>query len=140
MTQFCAVGVSEQDYNVTIQVYPDLTNYTDGITLTLKCVVDPAIADASITPIFSWQCDTSCFADGMTTPTIIRCLTDNDSGAINCSVTIDGDEYMSDNTFDLQVIKGIKVYVICICSVQSNYIRNELCKYHLDLTYDCVLM
>ena len=88
--------------------------------MTLKCVVDPVI---SITPMYSWQCDTSCFADGMTTPTIIRCLTNNDSGVINCSVTIDGDEYMSDIIFDLQVTEGIKVYAICICFVQSNYLH-----------------
>ena len=35
-----------------------------------------------------------------------------DSGVIECSVTIDGDEYMSDNVFDLQVSQGIKVYVV----------------------------
>ena len=77
-------------------------------------MVDPVITNTSITPMYSWQCDTSCFADGMTTPTITQQLTDMDSGLIDCSVTIDGDEYMSDITFDLQVSQGIKLYVICI--------------------------
>ena len=88
--------------------------------MTLNCVVDPVF---SITPMYSWQCDTSCFADGITTATINRRITENDSGVINCSVTINGNEYMSDIIFDLQVTKGIKVYVICICSVQSNYLH-----------------
>ena len=108
-TQFCAVGVSEKGYNVTIEVYPDLASYIVGSTVSLECVVDPVIAG---TPVYSWECDTGCFADGMTTPTITKCLTDNDSGVINCSVTIDDDEYISDILFDLQVTKGIKVCVI----------------------------
>ena len=94
--------------------------YTVGSSVILECVVDPVITDTSITPTYSWQCDTGCFADGMTTATIIQCLTDRDSGAINCSVTIDGDEYKSDILFDLLVTEGIKVYVICVCSVKSN--------------------
>ena len=75
-------------------------------------MVDPVITNTSITPMYSWQCDTGCFADGMTTPTITQRLTDMDSGVIECSVTIDDDEYMSDIVFDLQVTKGIKVHVI----------------------------
>ena len=110
-TQFYAVGVNEQDYNVTIKVYPDLASYTVGSIVELECVVDPAITDTSITPMYSWQCDTGCFADGMTTPTIIQRLTVNDTGLINCSVIIDGDKYVNDIIFDLQVTEGIKVYV-----------------------------
>ena len=88
-----------------------MASYTVGSTVTLACVVDPVITSTRITPMYSWQCDTSCFADGMTTPTITRQLTDMDSGLIECSVTINGDEYMSD-MFDLQVSQGIKMYVI----------------------------
>ena len=77
-------------------------------------MTNPVITGTGITPMYSWQCDTGCFADGMTTPTITQQLTDMDSGLIDCSVTIDGDVYMSDNMFDLQVSQGIKVYVICI--------------------------
>ena len=91
-----------------------MASYTVGRTVKLECVVDPVITNTSITPMYSWQCDTGCFADGMTTPTITLCLTKSDSGVINCSVTIDDDEYMSGNKFDLQVTEGIKVYVICI--------------------------
>ena len=113
--QFCCVGANgQEDYNVTIEVNPNLTNYTVGSTVTLECVVDPVITDTSITPVYSWQCDTGCFADGMTTPTITQQLTDMDSGVIECSVTIDGDVYMSNITFDLQVSQGIKVFVVYI--------------------------
>ena len=91
-----------------------MASYTVGSTVTLECVVDPVITNTCITPLYSWQCDISCFADGMTTPKITRCLTHNDSGVINCSVTIDGNEYISENIFDLQLTQGIKVYVICI--------------------------
>ena len=80
--------------------------YTIGSTVELECVVDPVITNTSITPIYSWQCDTGCFADGMTTPIITQRLADNDSGVINCSVTIDDDEYMSDIFFYLQVTEG----------------------------------
>ena len=113
-TQFCCVGANGQDYSVTIEVDPVLASYTVGSTLTLECVVDPVITDTSITPMYSWQCDTGCFADGMTTPTITRQLTDMDNGVINCSVTIDGVMYVSNITFDLQVSQGTKLYVICI--------------------------
>ena len=112
LIQFCTVGANGQNYSVTIEVDPDLASYTVGSSVTLECVVDPVITDTSITPMYLWQCDTGCFADGMTKPTIARHLTENDSGVINCSVTIDGDEYMSDIIFDLQVTEGIKVYVI----------------------------
>ena len=83
-----------------------MASYIVGSTVKLECVVDPAITNTSITPMYSWQCDTGCFADGMTTPTITQRLTDNDTGLINCSVTIDGDEYVSDIIFDLQVTEG----------------------------------
>ena len=102
------VGANGQNYSVTIEVHPNLANYTVGNTVTLECVVDPVITDTSITPMYSWQCDTGCFADGMTTPTLTQRLTDMDSGGIECSVTIDGDVYLSDNMFDLQVSQGIK--------------------------------
>ena len=91
-----------------------MASYTVGSTVTLECVVDPVIINTSITPMYSWQCDTGCFADGITTPTITQQLTGMDNGVINCSVTIDGVMYMSNITFDLQVSQGIKVYVICI--------------------------
>ena len=91
-----------------------MASYTAGSTVTLECVVDPVITGTGITPMYSWQCDTSCFANGTTTPMITRQLTDIDSGVINCSVTIDGIMYVSNITFDLQVSQGIKVYVICI--------------------------
>ena len=71
--------------------------------------VHPVITDTSITPIYSWQCDTSCFANGMTMPTITRQLTDTNSCMINCSVTFNGDEYMNDITFYMQITEGIKV-------------------------------
>ena len=113
-TQFCCVGANGQNYSVTIEVDPDLASYTVGSNVTLECVTDPVITGTGITAMYIWQCDTGCFADGMTTPTITQQLTDMDSGLIDCSVTIDGDVYMSDNMFDLQVSQGIKVYVICI--------------------------
>ena len=91
-----------------------MASYTVGSTVTLECVVDPVITDTSITPVYSWQCDTGCFADGMTTQIITQQFTDTNSGVINCSVSIDDDEYMSNITFDLQVSQGIKVYVIYI--------------------------
>ena len=106
-TQFCAVGFKEQDYNVTIEVEPDLAFYTVGNTVVLACVVDPVITDTSITTMYSWQCDTGCFADGTTTSTITQRLTDTDSGVIDCSVNIGGDEYISDTIFDLQVTQGM---------------------------------
>ena len=74
-------------------------------------MVDPVIINTSITQMYLWQCDTGCFADGMTTQTITQQLTDTDSGVINCSVFIDDDDYVSNITFDLQVSQGIKVYV-----------------------------
>ena len=86
-----------------------MASYRVGSTLTLECVVDPVINDTNITPIYSWQCNTGCFADGTITPTITQQLTDMDSGVINCSVTIDGDEYMSNNIFYVQITEGIKV-------------------------------
>ena len=91
-----------------------MASYTVGSTITLECVVDPVFTNTSITPVYSWRCDTGCFADGMTTQIITQQLTDTDSGVINCSVSIDDDEYMSNITFDLQVSQGIKVYVIYI--------------------------
>ena len=90
-------------------------------------MVDPVITNTSITPMYSWQCDTGCFADGMTTPTITQRLTDMDSGVIECSVTIDDDEYMSDIIFDLQVTKGIKVHIICI--IIHNYVLFKVTTY-----------
>ena len=101
-----------------------MASYTVGNTVTLECVVDPVITDTSITPMYSWQCDTGCFADGMTTPTITRQLTDMDSGVIECSVTIDGDEYMSD-IFNLQVPQGIKLYVIYIIIPIAGNVSNS---------------
>ena len=85
-----------------------MVSYTIGDIVTLECVVNSTINDTNITATYSWQCNTGCFADGMTTPAISRYLTDMDSGMINCSVTIDGDEYMSNVIFDLQVIQGTK--------------------------------
>ena len=114
LIHLCTVGVYRQEYNVTIEVYPDLACYTVGSIVTLECVTDPVITNTCIAPMHSWQCDTNCFADGMTTPAITQRLTDTDSGVIDCSVTTGGDEYMSDNIFDLQVTQGIKVHVICI--------------------------
>ena len=107
-TQFCAVDVNEQDYNVTVEVNPDLDSYTVGSNVTLECVIDPVITNTSITLIYLWQCDTGCFANGTTTSTITRRLAHNDSGVIDCSVTIDGDEYISDDIFDLQLTQGTK--------------------------------
>ena len=91
-------------------------------------MVDSTINDTSITATYSWQCNTGCFADGMTTPAISRYLTDMDSGMINCSVTIDGDEYMSDVMFDLQVTQGTKACIIIY--VHTTYI-------HSDYLYAC---
>ena len=91
-----------------------MASYTVGSTVKLECVVDPVITNTSITPMYSWQCDTGCFANGMTTPTITLNLAKNDSGVINCSVTIDDDEYWSDIKFDLRITEGIKLYVVCI--------------------------
>ena len=82
--------------------------YTIGNIVTLQCVVNSTINDTNITATYSWQCNTGCFADGMTTPAISRHLTDMDSGMIKCSVTIDGDEYISDMVFNLQVTQGTK--------------------------------
>ena len=106
-TQFCYIGASGQNYSVTVEADPVLASYTVGSNVTLQCVVDPVITDTSVTPMYSWQCDPGCFVDGMTTRNITRQLTDTDSGLIDCSVTIDGDEYTSDSMFDLQVSQGI---------------------------------
>ena len=77
-------------------------------------MVESTICNANITATYLWECDTGCFVDGITAPAIGRHLTDMDSGMINCSVVIDGDEYMSDVMFNLQVTQGTKVYIICI--------------------------
>ena len=101
--------------------------YTVGSNVTLECVVDPVITNTNITPMYSWLCDTGCFADGMTTSTITQHLTDMDSGVIECSVNVDDDEYMSDILFDLQVTEGIKVYIICI--IIRNYVLFKVITY-----------
>ena len=93
--------------------------------------------------MYSWQCDTGCFANGMTMQAITPQLTDTNSGVINCSVTIDGDEYMNDITFYLQITESIKVpnynYVLfkVITYFMCLTLGVDLCKY---LTFNCALM
>ena len=100
------VGVNGQDIIVTIEADPDRECYTVGETLTLKCVLDPVPSDVNVS--YFWECS-GCFADGVTMPTISRALNDTDGDSmINCSVTINDNVIMSNMTFDLQVIQGIR--------------------------------
>ena len=98
--------MSGQDPSVTIEPDPDMDFYTVGDNLTLTCTVDPLPTDTNIIVTYLWHCS-SCFANGMTTPTISRILTDmDDDSMIDCSVDIDGNVTMADMMFDLQVTQG----------------------------------
>ena len=99
--QYCGIGVSGQD-TVTIVADPDNDTYAVADSLTLTCTIDPPPTD---TVAYLWNCS-GCFADGMTTPTISRVLTDMDNSTINCTVTIDGNVTMTDMPFNLQVTRG----------------------------------
>ena len=110
---YYGVGVSGQN-NVTIVANPN-PPYTVEDTLTLMCMVnfDPSVpANATIT--YSWQCS-GCFANGITTQIISRILTVMDSSMINCTVSIDDNNFTSD-TFNLQVTQGsyILSYLMCM--------------------------
>ena len=103
--KFCCLGANGQTYNVTITATPNTTTYTVGDLITLICAVDPPIVSTSITVTYLWQCD-GCFADGNTDMVIMRTLTDMDTSMINCSATVDGIIFMTDEPFDLQVTQG----------------------------------
>ena len=110
---YCGVGVNGQDPSVTIMPDPDMDFYTVGDNLTLTCIVDPLPTDTSITVTYLWQCS-ACFANGTTTPTITRILTDMDNSTIDCLVTIDGNVTMADMMFDLQVTQGIVLDILSV--------------------------
>ena len=81
-----------------------MTTYTVGDSLMLTCTVDPMPSISSIVT-YLWECS-DCFANQMTTQNITRALTDMDNGGIDCTVTIDGTNYMSEMTFELEVTQG----------------------------------
>ena len=105
--------MSGQDPSVTIMPDPDVDFYTVGNNLTLTCTVDPLPTDTSITVTYSWECF-GCFADGMTTPTITRILTDMDNSTIDCSVDIDGNMTITEMPFDLQVTQGTVLDILSV--------------------------
>ena len=97
--QFCGVGVNGQ--TVTIVANPSTSFYTVGDSLMLTCMISPSpLANATVT--YSWTCS-DCFADGQTTETITRQLTDMDAGPIDCTATINGDDIMTVAPFNLQL-------------------------------------
>ena len=100
----CGVGVNGQDYNVTIMATPNMTSYTVGGNLMLRCVVDPVPSSTAITVTYSWECF-GCFANEINSSVINQVLTDMDTSMINCSATINGTVYRSD-VFDLQVTQS----------------------------------
>ena len=104
---------STPSYNVTITATPSTTNYTVGDSVTLICMVDPPIASTSVIVTYSWQCD-GCFADGDTDMVIMRTLTDMDTSMINCSATVDGVNFTTDEPFDLQVTQGMAILTTCV--------------------------
>ena len=65
-------------------------------------MVDPM---PSSTVTYSWECS-GCFADVITTQNITRDLNDMDNYLFDCSAMIDGQEYMTEMMFDLQVTQG----------------------------------
>ena len=79
-----------------------MATYTVGESLVLTCMVEP-MPNSNVT--YLWECF-GCFADGMMTQNITGVLTDIDSDDIDCTVTIDGMEYMSEMAFELQVTQG----------------------------------
>ena len=95
------VGANGQSYNVTIDPDSATAPYTVGSTLMLNCLVDPTPMSTNV--MYSWMCSPGCFADVITVRDINHTLTDMDtSSMISCVVTIDGTDYTSNNTFDLQ--------------------------------------
>ena len=102
-----SVGVSGQiDYNITIIPEPERSLYLVGETLKLMCMVNPS-PPTNAAVMYEWECS-GCFADGMTTQTISRDLTNMDNNTmIDCVVTVDGgNATMTDTPFELQVIEG----------------------------------
>ena len=99
--------MSGQD-TVTIMAIPDMDTYTVADNLTLICTLDPPPTDTSVTVTYLWECS-GCFADGLMTATISRVLTDMDNSTIDCTVTVDGNDTMTDMPFDLQVTEGIVI-------------------------------
>jgi len=109
-----SVGVSGQNYTVTIVANPDMSFYAIGNNLMLTCMVTPAANDDNAT--YMWSCPT-CFADGSTMQTVSTSgLVEMDGdNMINCFVTIGNTEYMSDVPFDLQVTQGTYTYFYLLC-------------------------
>jgi len=105
MQCYC-IGVSGQNFSVSIVVDPNVASYTVGDNLMLTCMVDP-MPNSSVTLTYEWNC-TDCFANGLTSSMINRSLTDMDTSNISCSATINGTVYRSD-VFDLQVTQGSKL-------------------------------
>ena len=109
--------MSGQD-NVTIVAIPDMDTYAVGDNLTLMCTLNPEPTDTSITVTYSWECS-GCFADGLTTPTVNRTLTDIDTTMIDCTVDVDGNVTMTDMPFDLQVTRGIVIDNVKLISTRA---------------------
>ena len=67
-----------------------------GSDLTLTCMVTPPPPSDSE---FSWGCSTGCFVDMETEQSVnITELEVTDSGELNCSVIVDGEDYTSEPT------------------------------------------
>ena len=100
MSMLCyCIGVSGQNFSVSIVVNPNVAPYTVGDNLMLTCMVDP-MPNSNVTT-YAWNC-IDCFADGSTSSMINRSLTDMDTSNISCLASINGTMYRSD-VFDLQV-------------------------------------
>jgi len=104
------------EYNVSVTSDPpgyggnSILEYPVGSDLTLTCMVTPTPPSDSE---FSWSCSTGCFVDMEIEQSVnITELEIANGGELNCSVIIDGVEYVSE-TIELQVtgkIEYIKYY------------------------------
>ena len=101
-------------YNVAIITIPPVDAipgsnntfaYFNGINLTLICSVTPSppFFDSQ----YNWNCSTGCFADMDMQPFIeVADLDEIDSGVLSCSVSVYGEEYISE-VIEIEVVKGM---------------------------------
>ena len=92
-------GVGTNGQSATIMATPNMSAYTVGDNLSLECVANNISMDTNL--MYMWSCS-DCFANGNTTSTVNRSLTDMDSSMISCSISNGTDAYTSD-PFNLQV-------------------------------------
>ena len=86
--------------------------YFAGTDVNLICYVTPTAPSDSE---FTWSCSTGCFADmEMSQVVNVTELEEIDSGILNCSVIINGTQYVSES-FDLQVINS-KKFICYVCT------------------------